>query len=144
MIRKFLLAFCLGWVALVSGCDLSPTIITDPQVTPVLKPEFRCLILEESEDRTKLPPEQLNILISGTVRDYLDANCVKGKDNQPEYRIYDKDAKLAGVWADAVKANPPSAYPWLYASNGAKGYAGPLPKTVDEFLAKIKPYAEGK
>jgi hypothetical protein len=146
--RRIFFAGIIAWCAIFTfvGCDLSnkSPIIVDPVVDPTVKVEFRCLILEETADRTKLPEGQLSILTSGTVRDYLTEHCVKGKDGTPEFRFFDKDAKLTDTWIGVVKTNPPTSYPWLYASNGKTGYSGPLPNTVNEFLAKIKPYAETK
>ena len=141
--------------------------VPDPKTdAPIPVPGFRVLIVYESGDASKMPPQQQNILYGKTVRDFLQANCVVGPDGKTkEFRIFDQD--ILGdskVWQDAMKrtrdkaaawqpktdengkvVGPASALPWLIISNPGKGgYEGPLPATPDEFLTLAKKYTEGK
>lgn len=124
-----------------------PTPPVPPEPTPPTPPApipgdgFRVLFVIETADVSKLPKEQLTILTAKSIRDYLNAKCVK-VGNQPEYRIWDKDIDVthAGpIWQQAMQ-RPRQSLPWLIISDGKTGYEGPLPKTVDETLALLKKY----
>lgn len=112
----------------------------DP-AAPIPLSGFRVLIVFETGQG--LPAAQSSILYGKRTRDYLDQHCVKGPNGQtPEYRIYDKDVPLANeskLWRDAM-ARPRTSVPWLLISNGTTGYEGPLPATVDEFIALCDKY----
>ena len=114
---------------------------TPPAPIPVAG--LRVLIVEETEDRPKLPANQTLILGSTLLRSWLNASCAKGADGRsPEYRILDKDTPMATDakhWQDAMK-RPRSQLPWIVISNGTTGFEGPLPATVDETLALLKKF----
>lgn len=137
--------FCLSLI--VCGCGpltTDPNAIV-PDVTPVVAPEFRCLILEESADRPKLTQNQLSILIGKKVDTYMKQYCVKDVHGNPEFRIYDKDTKLTGPWAEVIQKNPPQSFPWFYCTNGTKGTNGPVPKSgADKFIEILNPFSGAK
>ena len=125
---------------IVTVSDLPPPI---PNPTPITEKGFRVLIVEETEERVNLPKSQLEILLSladGGVRKFLEMKCVKDSKGNPEFRILDKDNDLsrdAKVWQDAWKI-PHTPLPYLIATNGVTGFAGPLPKTPDETIAILQ------
>lgn len=120
-----------------SGCNL-PVIFHS---APISESGFRVLIVEEAQERVKLPASQLSIFTSEELTDYCNAKCVK-VNNTPEYRIYDKDVKFTNesdVWKKAMAIERKSL-PWLIVSNGRSGYSGPLPLTIDETMKILKRY----
>lgn len=151
--RKFyslLLLLCLSSVAcntdwMFKREDQKPDIDV---VTPVQEPEFRCLILEETSQRSKLTAGQLAVLQGKLVDDYMKEHCVKNTQGKPDFHVYDKDlVKVKGAWLKVVKDNPPKSLPWFYVTNGTKGLDGAVPKGKDapaKFIEIIKPYAEPK
>jgi hypothetical protein len=143
----------------------------DPIVDPVDPPkpptpktdEFRVLVLTEMDDVGKLSPSQAAALFSGKFYDFLNENCVKDKDNRPDWRFLDDDlsdaeiAKMEPYWGEAyrkAKADSLAAgtsgkplYPWVVFSNPAKpeiGEAGPFPKTPELALEAAKKWAPSK
>lgn len=118
-----------------------------PSPAPIPAAGFRCLIVYESAELGKMPDAQKNVLYAKSVRDYLNSKCVMGADGKTkEWRIWDKDTDASAesqIWQDALK-RPRSQVPWIIVSDGKTGYEGPLPASVDETLALLKKYAEGK
>lgn len=112
----------------------------------------RVLIVYESADVTKMPAKQQDVLFSRQPRDYLNSVCEAGPDGKTkEWRIWDKDVALDGteeVWKNAMtrqaeglgerKIGKRTALPWLVIGGKNGGYEGPLPGTVEEFLALLK------
>lgn len=121
--------------------DRATTDSTPPAV--ITKPQFRMLIVEETADRPTLPAEQLSIFTSTTLRDYLDQHCMTLADGSHGYRIIDQDdvANLPADFQATAKVKRDST-PWLYCTDGTRGLSAPLPGSVDQLLARIKPYAE--
>lgn len=105
----------------------------------------RCLIIYETADATKIPPAQQEIIFGRQVRDYLNSVCETGPDGKTkEWRIWDKDVATDGagkVWQDAMKRDRKSV-PWLVVGGKGGGYEGPLPGTVEEFLALVKKHLD--
>ena len=101
------------------------------------------MIVYETSELSKLPKEQLTVLTSSDVRNYLYIKCIKGVDGKTaEWRVWDKDVDLAGesqLWRDAMK-RPRTGLPWLLISDGQKGYEGLLPKTINETLDLFKKF----
>jgi hypothetical protein len=113
-----------------------------PNTLPIEGKGLRVLMIEETQDRSKLPPDQTLIFTSGVIADYLNANCAKEKDGHPAWYILDKDTDMsnaASVWKKAMKI-PHDPTPWILISNGRKGVSRPLPKTVDETQKLIEKY----
>lgn len=106
---------------------------------------FRVLIVRETADLANLTPQQVAIFTAKDVRDYLNSKTVL-EGNQRAYRIWDKDTDVsreATHWKEAM-ARPRTTLPWVLVSNGKDGYEGPLPKNVDEMMALLRKYGEGK
>jgi hypothetical protein len=124
------------------------TLTTGGDPAPIPLAGLRVLIVEESKDRTKLPKAQYEQLFSKTLRDYLNANCTDDPQTgtKKAWWILDQNAdagQLAKHWQDALK-RPRKGTPWVIVSNGKAGYEGPLPATLEETLALLKKYSEGK
>lgn len=120
----------------------------DVNPPPIPNAGFRVLIVAENNPQTeseRMPKEQRAILSSPQVLDYLDANCAMGDDGKTrEYRFFDPGQTTeneSNIWKLAMQTPRPSL-PWCLISNGVKGYNGPLPKTVPEFLALCKKIKE--
>lgn len=111
---------------------------------PIPTDGMRVLVVEESADRSKLTPGQLNAMFAKSVRDYLSAKCAKGPDGKtPEVRYIDKDTpNLTGHSPFFVEAfsRPRQNLPWLIISNGVIGYEGPLPGSEAEMLDLLRKY----
>ena len=109
---------------------------------PIPDAGFRVVVIYETAEIQTLPRGQQLIIRSQVVRDYLNTNCVKGADGTPEWRFVDDDTEWTteSPISKATK-RPRDSIPWLIVSNGKTGYEGPLPATVDEFLALIGKYA---
>lgn len=110
-----------------------------PTPAPIPVAGLRVLIVEETAERIKLTKGQLEFISSAKTRSWLDSICVK-ENNQPAYRIYDKDASAEGdseVWRNAM-ARPRTTIPWIIVSNGTTGFEGPMPATVDEIKSLIQ------
>ncbi len=136
-----------GTVVTLTLADTPP-----PNPAPINDTGFRVLIVEETVDRSKLPPAQRLILTSGTVRDYLRSKCAPDSTANQDgraYRIWDKDSDVSNElksWQDAfkrAKADKNFKTPWILVSNGKTGYEGPLPENVDKMIELLKKYAEG-
>lgn len=112
-----------------------------PGPTPIPLQGLRVLVVYESADMTKMPAAQLTALRAQEVRDYLNSHCAKA-GNQPEWRMYDKDADTthdSDVWKEAMK-RPRQSLPWILISDGTKGFEGPLPANKDDLLKLLKQY----
>lgn len=111
-----------------------------PQPAPIPVPGFRVLILDETTERGNLSEEQISILTSTEVRAYLNEKCVKGPQGAPEYRVWDKDVDAhfeATHWQQALQL-PRESLPWIFISDGTRGYSGPLPKTIPETIELLR------
>lgn len=114
-----------------------------PGPSPIPAPGFRVLILYESAELTKLTRDQLLVLKSQEVRDYLNTKCVKGPDGKTaEWRIWDKDVDASAEqthWQAALRRDKKS-FPWILIGTGTGGYEGPLPKNVSDTLSLLIKY----
>lgn len=115
----------------------------NPPVPPIPVAGLHVLIVYESDDLSKYPQSQVNILYDPTLRQYLDSVTPVGTDGAThEYRIWDKDVNAIGdskYWADAL-ARKRGAVPWIIVSNGTTGIEAPLPNTVSDTIAIIRPF----
>lgn len=115
---------------------------TPPGPAPIPVAGLRVLVIEDSDNREKLPRDQQAVLTSDLIREYLESKCATGRKNQKEYRFWDEhvDAKLEDKhWQDAL-ALPRTSLPWIIISTGSAGYAGPLPANVDQTLELLRKY----
>lgn len=125
----------------------------DPDVDPILPGKgFRVLIVRETKDLAGLTPQQIAIFSATEVRQYLNQKTVL-EGNQRAYRIWDKDTDISRENEDwkiamngvlngdpARKISKATSFPWVIITNGKDGYEGPLPKNVDEMMAKLKQF----
>lgn len=118
-----------------------PTPPTPPSPIPVAG--NRVLIVYETGELGKLSPQQLNILYAAPVRTALNNFAVfDAAAKQKEWRIWDKDVDTSAeskLWQDAMKI-PRTQVPWVIISTGKSGFSGPLPSSVDEFMALLNKY----
>lgn len=105
-----------------------------PQPAPIPVAGLHVLIVEETDDRGRIPVGQLAALQSTAIR-----REVQEKGGQ--FRQFDDDPTIADpLWA-AVRDRPRASLPWIIVSNGAKGGTEqPLPASVEETLALIRRY----
>lgn len=120
-----------------------PTPPTPDNPAPIPDAGYRVLILYESADT--LPAQQSSILTAAPIRDYFDANCIKGPDGKtPEARIWDWDVDTSSVsdlWRKAVekaKTKADGKAPLILISNGKTGTIEPLPANVAATLELLK------
>ena len=114
---------------------------------PIPYTGLRVLIIYESDDLSKYPPEQTSILYDGSFRKYLDSVTVLGSDGKThEWRCWDKDISLhdvADLWKNAMSRPHPNL-PWIVISNGATGFEGPLPLNTAETIELVQRYVPEK
>lgn len=106
----------------------------NPHIDPITA-TASVLIVEETADRQNLPESQIEILRGVPFREWMDSHKVA-------YRIWDQNVNPEHEtkgWQDALKASRKSL-PWIYITNGSKGFSGPLPRTVDDTQALIGKY----
>jgi hypothetical protein len=122
-----------------------PTPPTPVDPSPFPAAGLRVLIVEETANRSTLPPAQLAILFDQRVHELLNSKCVQDTEiGRKAWNIWDADEKLEKapkLWQDAMK-RPRKSVPWIMIGNGKTGYEGPLPENVDKTLELIKKYAE--
>lgn len=138
----YVLAGLLGLVAWLQPWQYIPS-PTPPGPTPVPVPVvvegFKVLEVEESEDRGKLAPERLQILMSTACREYV-------KSKGGELQLIDDDVVLdrAEPWVREAMKLPREGTPWTYITNGKEGYSNALPANETEMLELLKKYGEAK
>lgn len=110
------------------------------------------VIIEETEQRSKLPADQLAILTSPKVTAWAKEHCQK-LGTQSALRVLDADLAmdasspkdliegLAAAKRDVQKAG--GKLPWIVISNGVGGASQALPATVDETLALLDKFKKG-
>jgi hypothetical protein len=117
--------------------------VVDPK--KVVGHEFRCLIIEDVDARSKLPKSQLSMLTGKNLRDFLKANCVKDSAGNPQFRIIDKSTQLTGVWKEMrdgpVPNNAEIPYPILILKNGDEGKIRSLPTDWAELQSELEYFA---
>jgi len=123
--------------------EAKPVDPDDPE--PIPTGGLFVLIVEETDQRPKLPPDQLAILTAtapGSVREYLTQRCAKDADGRPQFRIFDKDndlAKESAIWRQAWE-RPRQSIPWILISNVSQMHEGPLPATPEATLELLRKY----
>lgn len=112
--------------------DIPPPPDVDP---PIPVTSLHVLIIEEMDDRSKLPASQVSVFTSSVLRKWL-------TDNNAQWRMFDDDVDQSNMeqkWKDAM-ARPRTSLPWLIASNGTTIFEGPLPKSETEVIAILEKY----
>lgn len=131
-VLNLVLAALLVWLALGDGAGILPVVAAPGQIS--------VLIVDETEDYAK--PEYkpyLDVLNSSLIIAYLNGHCAK-VGNTPEWRHWDKDTDVTNESAkwQAAMAVPRASLPWIAISNGSRGFAGPLPASVDDTMALLQ------
>lgn len=105
-----------------------------PPAPPIPATGLHVLIVEETDDRGRVPAGQLAVLTTTKVQAAVEAAG-------GVFRQYDDDPEIADpVWRDA-RNRPRTSLPWIIVSNGAKGgVEQPLPASIDETVALIRRY----
>lgn len=87
---------------------------------------LRILIVEEQSERKKLPPQQLAIMFSKTLAEYMDKVTTTDKnskgDETPAWRIFDKDTSTTNAatpWK-TLMSRPRQSLPWIIIANEGK------------------------
>ena len=110
---------------------------------PIDKLGLRVLIVVESAKLGEMPEPQRQILFGMRTRLWLNDNCAKSEDGQPEWRVLDQDTEFPEscdeVWCKAL-ARERSEIPWVVISNGKTGFEGALPNNINDFLKLVEQY----
>lgn len=110
---------------------------------PIDKLGLRVLIVVESEDLALMPESQREILFGMRTRLWLNDNCAKAEDGQPEWRVLDQNTEFPEqcdeVWCKALSRDR-SEIPWVVISNGKTGFEGALPNNIDDFIKLVEQY----
>lgn len=119
----------------------------NPNPGPVPGGKLWVCMVEETSQRSQLPPAQLNALMSTDVRDYLNSHCDR-ENGTATWRLFDKDQDLTNEskeWQDEFnvlkKETPPAiaiGSDKMIRSKWAKPQ--PLPKDTDSLLKLLKKY----
>lgn len=106
-------------------------------VAPIPGEGLRVLVIEETNDRASLKPEQLTALLS-TVDGSMQAYCRSHAVADGFYLLDDDDdvSKMPRWVQDAWK-RPRTGLPWIIASNGRRGFEGILPDNVVDRLKTL-------
>jgi hypothetical protein len=113
----------------------------DPDPPAPIK-QLTVLVVYETSVTPGLPRSQLAIFQSSELRQWLNQTCsIDATTRQPNYRFLDKDQAFPpncnSAWCKLM-ANQRTELPWLEIADGSnRVWAGPLPKTIDEFKALI-------
>lgn len=92
---------------------------------PIDAPGLHVLLVEQTEDRGKLTPDQM-----ATVQ-WLPTHLEKVAPGA--WRMHDADTPLDAEdeWVRAAMARERASLPWLIVSRGVRNYEGPLPSRSD-------------
>lgn len=141
---------------ITGGTPPEPDPVVDPDPPPVVDtapftaPGFAVLVIKEAKEVGSLPNNQRAIFTSSKVLKWLVANTDKMPDRLPGFRIWDDDytdghfSNVDKVWKDAylpVLEQSDGKVPWVAINDGkGGGYTGPLPGSIDEFIALLEEY----
>jgi hypothetical protein len=123
----------------------APVVVDNSVVAPT---GFRALIIYETEAANTR--EQLAVIYSPVVTDYLNQHCVKNAAGRPEWRRWDKDVQVLAtestdmrdLW-EAVKPKL-GELPQLVLAKDGKAKVYPLPLPEPAAMTLIQSIAEGK
>lgn len=130
----------LGLLCLVLSCRQEEpprpeTVPVQVDRAPFPSQGLTVLIVEDVQSRRNLPLSQLSILTSVALREKL-------QQLQADYRIWDDNVERPETEPKFYQAYQlkRDSLPWIYISNGKRGYSGPLPATLAETLQLIEKY----
>lgn len=116
----------------------SPTPEPTPDVVPVVEKLLKVLIVEETAERSKLTPAQINLLNATGWRDYVVSKA--GESRVLDASLTAEQLKKEAAWVQEAMAKPRASVPWLLVSNGAAGASVPLPETEAAMIELLKKY----
>lgn len=95
---------------------------------------YYALILEETSDRYKYTPSQIDIFVSSKIDDFA-------KDNNIKLHVYDKDQPVEpnSWWEKAISENRDKQLPRLIISHGRKTY-NDVVTSVDDTIKILEKY----
>ncbi len=103
-----------------------------PSPAPIPAAGLHVLIVEETDDRGRIPAGQLASLTTTKIQAAVEAAG-------GQFRQYDDDPAISDPLWSAARARPRTALPWIIVSHGAKGgVEQPLPASIDDTLALIR------
>jgi len=111
----------------------------DPDPDPHPAGDLRVLITYEAKDLHEYPFEQVEILGSAKVINYLNENC-DDEGNRKKWLMLDNDnaySRLNVEWHDDFKEAQEHDGMWLIATTDKKRVSVPLPENIDEFIATL-------
>lgn len=116
-----------------------------PPTPPIPVPASGLRVLFVYESSANLTREQLNILNSTKIAEYLNAKAAKDAKGLPEWRRWDKDVNTtheSDVWKNLWAATKPqlTQLPAVVIVTNQKGEVHPLPATEAETLDLLKKY----
>lgn len=119
-------AWKMGWIG---GGGILPA----PSTAPFPTDKLSVLIVEETEDRIKLPRQQL-AAITGT---QWKAIVPTG-----QWRVLDQHVTLSteSQWVKDALAVKRDSVPWLLISDGKAGFSGPMPENEADLIELLKKY----
>jgi hypothetical protein len=109
-----------------SGCN-----IADKKILEVDR--LTVVILEQTEWRHRIEPNQLNVISSRIWRD-------KVTELQGQWRVLDPEADIDKdePWVEEALSTKRTGLPWLIVQKDKLWYSGPVPQTNEEMLEIIQ------
>lgn len=120
----------------------------DPPIPGVA--DLHVLVVEETQDRHELSPEQLALLTGPQVRRWLEANAADDGDGVKAYRFWDRDqlenlenesTKWQVIGDHVLKAETPEP-PWIMVADGSSTSIRPLPESSDKAIEFLEQWAK--
>jgi hypothetical protein len=139
------LIFTAVILLIVWAVFLRPSASPGPGPGPGPEPsgKLHVLVVEETSQRSKLPPAQVLALTSGDVRDYLNSHCEK-ENGASTWRIYDKDQDVSNEsqdWQDEFAVLKKETPPTIAIKSGRRWTKPqPFPKDTEALLTLLKKY----
>jgi len=142
------------WIVDYIGTDPGPGPGPDPDPdppgdAPFPAPGLTVMIIVESQDLSSLPPNQLAILSSSEMLQYVKAKCYQIGAGDFAFRRWDDDLTDAQLNNTApflktayltIRQKTQQAVPSLGISNGKDGYVGPLPNNIPAMMQLLRKY----
>jgi len=100
---------------------------------PIDVDRYTVVIIEETESRQSLAPEQLSAITSQVWRDYV-------SEQKGQWRVLDPDTDVSNEkeWVKQSLSKQRGSLPWLIFSNASEGKSIPLPQNLEQLMEQIK------
>lgn len=133
--------FILIAVAALLRFDVLDRIL--PDGPPEAGGKLRVLIRYEQDDTGKMSQDQINVLTSQTLAEYLDGVTPTDEDGRHAWRRWEMDTNASNslpVWQEWM-AKKPESLPWIDIYRSQRNqFHGPLPPNVEETKKLIEKY----